>query len=390
MNSILEPVAKRLFDSYYRYCDQSGLEELQFMTEEAYKLHERLRKQPGNKAGLNGLDEFLLLKALRNFSVHQGEFVGEAFAIKRSLAEQLKLDLAKVCLVQKGVVNKAINFEPRLLNDSDEHNKVQRIRGQLVDFGEFYNLEPVIYNFIVKVYELLISLKLSIPGEGFKELDTAYKKEEYYRYDHFVPLKPVDVDHAVLLKNLVPVEGRVEQAEGLSEPELDPWYSIEALEIDCSTFELMTYSENDYEFFSDAVIRILARDESSYNIAMSVPHHIGVALITETGELTGFNVNQQLERFKKNGIEVDEVFLDLAPDELLVLSLVDSSQIWPVSISKRDLAAAYQSTSELRQVSSKAEVVGIKTEDKAAQKKEKLKKKSKRKQAFKSRKAGRK
>jgi hypothetical protein len=87
VNSILEPVAKRLFDGYYRYCRQSGLEELQYVTEEAYKLHERLCKQPGNKVGLHYLDEFLLLKALRNHSVHREDFIGEAFAIERALAE---------------------------------------------------------------------------------------------------------------------------------------------------------------------------------------------------------------------------------------------------------------------------------------------------------------
>jgi hypothetical protein len=384
VNSILEPVAKRLFDSYYRYCDQSGLEELQFMTEEAYKLHERLRKQLGNKVGLHNIDEFLLLKALRNYSVHQGEFLGEAFMIKRALAEQLKLDLTKVCLVQKGVVNKAINYEPRLANDAKEQKKVKSIRGQLVDFGEFYNLEPVIYNFIVKVYELLISLKLSIPGEGFKELHTAYKKEEYYRYDHYVPLKPVDVDHAVLLKNLVSVEGHVEQAEGLSEPELDPWHSIEGLEVDCSTLDLMSYSGTDYEAFSNSVLGILTRDDAAYKVAMSVPNHIGMALITETGEITGFNVNKQLERLKKAGIEIDEAFLDLAPDELLVLSFVNNTQLYPVVLSKQDLIAAYQVTNSNASSESKSSA------DKSALAKEKLKKKSKRKQASKARKLKRK
>jgi hypothetical protein len=294
----------------------------------------------------------------------------------------LKLDLAKVCLVQKGTVNKAINYESRLANDSDEHKKVQRIRGQLVDFGEFYNLEPVIYNFIVKVYELLISLKLSIPGEGFKELHTAYKKEEYYRYDHYVPLKPVNVDHAVLLKNLVPVEGHFEKIDGLSEPELDPWYSLGALDIDFSTFELMTYSGSDYEFFTDAVLGILVRDDGSYKIAMAVPNHIGVALITESGQLTGFNVNKQLEQLKTAGIEVDEAFLDLAPDELLVLSLVGNTQLFPVVLSKQDLIAAYQNSNVSSEIKS-----GF---DKSASAKEKMQKKSKRMQASKARKSQRK
>jgi hypothetical protein len=384
VNSIIEPVAKRLFDSYYRYCDQSGLEELQFITEEAYKLHERLRKQPGNKVGLHNIDEFLLLKALRNYSVHQGEFLGEAFMIKRALAEQLKLDLAKVCLVQKGVVNKAMNFEPRLHNDSDEHKKVQRIRGQLVDFGEFYNLEPVIYNFIVKVYELLISLKLSIPGEGFKELHTAYKKEEYYRYDHYVPLKPVDVDPAVLLKNLVPVEGHVEKIEGLSEPELDPWYSVEGLDVDCSTFKLMGYSEGGYEDFLDTFVDSIVRNDDIYKTAMSVPNHIGLALVTGAGKFTPFNVNKQKILLEKSGIEIPQTFYDLAPNEVLILSFVNNTQLFAVVISKQDLIAAYQALNSNASSESKSSA------DKSALAKEKLKKKSKRKQASKARKSQRK
>ena len=38
MNPVIEPVAKRLFNGDYRDCGQSGLEELQYIAEEAYKL----------------------------------------------------------------------------------------------------------------------------------------------------------------------------------------------------------------------------------------------------------------------------------------------------------------------------------------------------------------
>ncbi len=384
MNSIIEPVAKRLFDAYYRYCRQSGLEDLQYVTEESYKLHERLCKQPGNKAGLFGLDEFLLLKALRNYSVHQDEFIGKAFAIKPSLAEELRLDLPKVCLVEKATVKKAINYEPRLLSDSDEQKKVQRIKGQLVDFGESYNLEPVIYNFIVKVYELLVGLNLSIPGEGFKELNTAYKKEEYYRYNHYVPLNPVGVDHTLLLSNLMSLEKRLEQKEELLEPEQDAWYSIGGLNVDCSTLELMTYSEGEYEIISETVLSALLRDEHPYKTAMSVPNHIGIALITDAGELNIFNINQQKALLEKSGIEIDEVFFDLAPNELLVLLIVDGNKLFPVVLSKQDLYVAY------RPINTNNSAVNKSNVDTSISTVEKRKKKSKRKQAAKARKAQRK
>lgn len=343
-NDIIEPVAKRVFDGYYRYCDQSGLTELQFLTEEAFKLHERLKKRPGGKLGLHGLDEFWLLKTLRHYSVHEGEFIGEVFGIKQSLAEDLNLDLAKLCLVKKATVNKAINsLKPR--DDSEygreKHlNNIQRIKGQLVDFGGFYNLEPVIYNFIVKVYELLINLGLSIPGEGFKELDTAYKREAYYRYKHYVPLQHIDVESGLLLENLVPLDTSLDKTSGLVDIENDPWKNVGALDLDSSDYKLMGYNDNEYEAFVSAITGIVSRTEESFKVAMSTPNHIGIAMVndgTTPAEITGFNINQQIALLKNNGIELDEAYFDFGPGEILVLCFLQGKQLWPVILSKHEL-----------------------------------------------------
>ena len=72
----IEQSAKRLFDTYYRHVKSSSLEELHNILEEAYKLHERLKLVPGEKKGLHNIDEFQLLKTLRNYSVHKGDFFG--------------------------------------------------------------------------------------------------------------------------------------------------------------------------------------------------------------------------------------------------------------------------------------------------------------------------
>ena len=345
MNSILEPVAKRLFDGYYRYCRQRGMEEFQFLTEEAYKLNERLRKYPGNKPGLLELDEFLLLKALRNFAVHQGEFEGEVFSIKRSYAEALNLDLGKVCLVRKSVVNQSINFENRLKDDAEDQQKNSRIRGQLSDFGDFYNLEPVIYNFMVRVYELLTRLKLAIPGEGFKELDTSYKKEIYYRYAHFVPVNPVDVDPQALLDNLVPLEAKmVDQSVGLPDPEQDPWKVVGALDVDCAGLTFPGYTGDDYANLTYTIINKIAGDPDALTIAQPLPNYIGMAYVVEAdgqpGNLTGFSLNEQKLILERCGIHLDEIFYDLAPHEFLVLYFDGMGKLWPVVVAKQDLSSA--------------------------------------------------
>ena len=173
MRPMIEPSAGRLFDIYYQYTSKEDLVALQSITEEAYKLHERLRKLSPKSKGLFDIDEFLLLKALRNYSVHRDDFVGKAYAVKRKFAEQNRLELQRVCLIDKKVVRLAINAEDPL--ESGEQEKVIKINQQLVDFGEFYNIEPVIFNFMVKVYEKLICLKLAIPGNGFAEIDRSDK-----------------------------------------------------------------------------------------------------------------------------------------------------------------------------------------------------------------------
>jgi hypothetical protein len=335
VSSILEPVAKRLFDSYYRYCSQSGLEELQYLTEEAYKLHERLKKRPGSKDGLYGLDEFLLLKSLRNYSVHQGDFIGEAFGINRPVAERLKLDLGKVCLIKKETVNLAINYEEPLENDHNEQTKVRRIQGQLVDFGEFYNLEPVIFNFIVKVYELLTRLKLSIPGSGFKKLDTAYQRETYFRHN------PVGVDSAELLECLVPMKvAGFESEVGLADPELDMWKDAGVLDVKYADLTLMTYSGDEYQVMIEAVQRILDRNKSTRLVSQVCPNYIGISIITggnsKHGDISCFSVNKQKAILEKHGINIDEDYYDLGPAEFLALSIVDDN-LFPVVIDRQDL-----------------------------------------------------
>lgn len=61
---MIEPCAGRLFDIYYRHTSNSSLESLQYLTEEAYKPHERLSRVGRKNEGLLYLDDFLLILIL--------------------------------------------------------------------------------------------------------------------------------------------------------------------------------------------------------------------------------------------------------------------------------------------------------------------------------------
>jgi hypothetical protein len=340
MRPMIEPAAGRLFDIYYQYTAKEDLAALQSLTEEAYKLHERLRKLSPNNKGLFELDEFLLLKALRNYSVHSDDFIGKAYAVKRQFAEQHQLELQRVCLVDKKIVRLALNAEKPL--QVGEQNKVSKISMQLVDFGEFYNIEPVIFNFMVKVYEKLISLKLTIPGVGFSEIDKSYKNEIYHNYPHYVSLQSINVKYEDILTNITPLkEINISDNKGLLTEEEDPFSEISILELDYAKQDVMNYEGGDYDAMHDAMLKKIVDDSEILEIATLAPKHLGIAFVSsndinQPAEVTSFNISKQREAFHTNGIELDPIYYETTAYELLVL-LIHDNKIFPVIIYKDSL-----------------------------------------------------
>ena len=387
MRPMIEPAAGRLFDTYYRHTSHSSLEQLQYLTEEAYKLHERLRKLSKKNQGLLGLDEFLLLKALRNYSVHQDDFVGEAFGIRPDFARRIGLELQKVCLIKKSIVSQAINYEPPLKHGEDE--KIARIKTQLVDFGDFYNIEPVIFNFMVKVYEKLIALNLTIPGQGFADIDLSYKNEVYYNYSHYITLEPSNVNAEIISENLIPLDDlKLNENSGLDDQDTDIFKSFAELELDYSELQTIEYSGNDYEAIRNTVMDKLRCDSVLLTFAQTSPKHIGLAFVTLDkaefeSEFTCFNIGKQKAVFEKHKISLDDVYYETRLGELLVLYIFNGN-IFPVII--------YQSELEVEQKSVKAISNSVDNSDEKPKKSLQAdkKKKAKRKQAAKARKKQRK
>jgi len=336
---MIEPAAGRLFDIYYQYTAQSDLVALQSLTEEAYKLHERLSKSSPKNQGLFEIDEFLLLKALRNYSVHKDDFQGKAYSVNRKFAEQYRLELMRVCLIEKKVLRKAINEEPIL--GFGEQSKVEKINKQLVDFGEFYNVEPVIFNFMVKVYEKLTALKLNIPGTGFKDLETSYKNEVYHNYPHYVQLQSVNASNEQVLSNIRPLSDLNSlDKTGLVAEKDDLFAKFTTLDLDYQSLKLAEYQKNDYQAMHDSTLKKILDNPDMLKVAQATQKHIGLALnnadSTKTGDVNWFNISKQCEKFVANGIDLDSVYYETTAYELLVLYIYKDN-LFPIVIYKSEL-----------------------------------------------------
>lgn len=339
---MIEPAAGRLFDIYYQYTSKEDLAALQSLTEEAYKLHERLKKLSPKNKGFFELDEFLLLKSLRNYSVHKDDFIGKAYAVKRQFAEQNQLELGRVCLIDKKVVRSALNAEKPL--EFGEQDKVSKIDKQLVDFGEFYNIEPVIFNFMIKVYEKLIALKLTIPGEGFADIDKSYKNEIYHNFPHYVSLQCINVKNEDILSNITPLkEIELLDKTGLVEEKDDLFNQFSILDINYKELVVPGYGKGEYEAIRHSTLKKIIQDPSMLLVARSTQKHIGMALVSKSspkasGEVLWFNINKQRDELESNNIELDNVYYETTAYELLVFYIFNNN-VFPLIIYKSELVA---------------------------------------------------
>ncbi|MGR5233641.1 hypothetical protein [Vibrio rotiferianus] len=125
-----------------------------------------------------------------------------------------------------------------------EENQVARIKAQLVDFGDHYNIEPVIFSFMVKVYEMLKSLRFKISGAGFDDIEKSYKYEKHYNHPHYLALHPIDCDAELIKQHLIPVTSDYSKGKAeLPSPESDPFYELKSLDIDYSNLQTRWLSQ---------------------------------------------------------------------------------------------------------------------------------------------------
>jgi hypothetical protein len=341
----IEQSAKRLFEAYFRHCADHDLDELHAIFEEAYKLHERLKFIPGQKKGLHNLDEFQLLKALRNYSVHSGDFFGETYTINPKIISLefrfYHIKLYQFCLVRKDEVRRAINSEKLLPDPAQEQAKVKAINRQLIPYEGYYDLEPVVFNFIVKVYELLLPLDLTISGEAYASMQHSYEFEARSRISHYIPVTPIPFDNDVLMKSLIPIGSSVNKVK-------DEFGDIATTGINYTGYKLdQTDRRALYDVDEIMAMNLISNDPNFMELTISLSHHIGAAIILDEEmkniDVKPFNIKQELSCLQQHAIEIDEKFLPKHNKEVFVLVCVsgNTSHVTPSLIYKEELISYY-------------------------------------------------
>ncbi|MFP2923717.1 hypothetical protein ACLESO_00605, partial [Pyxidicoccus sp. 3LG] len=164
----------RFFRSYLAHSTEPTADTLFNLLNALHSLNDRLRKQTGSD--LFDCDEFLALKALRNFLHHEAELPSKITVVPLSSG---MTDLLFMCLARSEHVNRAF-ANPRIgAEDRPRMESVIRFYGPVAD------LNPCVFNCAVKIFEKVERLGVTPKDEpAYEEFKASYEYESQNRLPH--------------------------------------------------------------------------------------------------------------------------------------------------------------------------------------------------------------
>lgn len=172
--------SERVFRLYNEHCINPSLDTLFNLLNAIHSLNDKL-----SKAKLDDffdIPEFIALKALRNLFHHQDELVNELRIIHVQDLPPITTDLIYLCLVPTNLVEEAISNIPNK-HRSDEEVVIKSVLGW---YGDVVNINPCIFNFIVKVYEYLVNRGVDLYGDEYLDFASSYEFEVKNGLSHYV------------------------------------------------------------------------------------------------------------------------------------------------------------------------------------------------------------
>lgn len=177
---VVMSASERVFRLYHLHCVSPSLDTLFNLLNAIHSLNDKL-----GKANINGFfdfDEFIALKALRNLFHHQEELINELRIIPTENIPPITTDLMYLCLIPTSLVEDAISEIPSRYRLDEE----LVIKSTLAWYGEVVNINPCIFNFMVKVYEHLINKGVNLSGNEFLDFKASYDFEASNGHAHLI------------------------------------------------------------------------------------------------------------------------------------------------------------------------------------------------------------
>lgn len=168
--------AKRFFKYYYRFCESPDSDDLRELLASAYSANDKLRK-----AGMGNFfesEEFLAIKAIRNFFIHQAELLNETKSLPVISEVPISGETNIVCLVP------VERF--KLIKEASNETANESLDKTMVFYRDFVDIYPCIFNFGVKFYFFIKDLDFNLDTEEVLNLENSLEFERENGYSHYI------------------------------------------------------------------------------------------------------------------------------------------------------------------------------------------------------------
>ncbi|EHV2843292.1 TPA: hypothetical protein ACOJRH_005164 [Vibrio harveyi] len=168
--------AKRFFKYYDRFCQSPDSDDLRELLASAYSANDKFRK-----AGMGNFfesKEFLSIKAIRNFFIHQAELLNETKSLPVISDVPISGDTNIVCLVPSE------RFE--LIKEASNEAANDSFNETMVFYRDFVDIYPCIFNFGVKFYFFIKALDFNLNTEEVLKLENSLEFERKNGYSHYI------------------------------------------------------------------------------------------------------------------------------------------------------------------------------------------------------------
>ena len=107
-------------------------------------------------------------------------------------------DLLFMCIIRRDQVVRAIENVDKKWRDASR----AACEAQFHWYGDAVNINPCLFNLMVRIYEMLLAVEVSPPEEDIAPFDRSYQFEEEQGHSHYVDGHLTD--HAAALDSILP------------------------------------------------------------------------------------------------------------------------------------------------------------------------------------------
>ena len=165
---------KRFFKHYLFFCQSPDPDSVREVFASAYSVNDKVRK--AGYPNFFDSDEFLAIKTIRNYAIHQAEIYNRAQALPLISTIPFEAELSVLCLIPISIAAKIL--------ESTTPESADAIKRTCIFYRNYVDIYPCIFNFGVQLFLYTETNSFGIDSKEYLEFASSIKYERKNSYRH--------------------------------------------------------------------------------------------------------------------------------------------------------------------------------------------------------------